>query len=179
MCDPATIMVVTTLATTAYTADQQKKQGEYESGVAKYNQAVAENEAVAIQNQGTETENAQRQKTAELLSKQRAQLGAANVDLSSGSALQLQTDTQTQGDVDALRIRSNASGQAAAMSGQADLYGSNAEFAEYAGNAGAVGTLLSGGAQAAGVASQWYTPSSAANTPAPNPSGSYIGVGNN
>lgn len=164
MCEPTTIMAATAIVSTAFTANQQIQQGKYQKGVADYNAAVAENEAQEVRKAGVESENLQRRRTAELLSKQRAQLGAANVDLSSGSALQLQEDTQTAGEVDALRIRSNYDAQVASLQTGAGLTRNQGEFAEQSGRTSATGTLLQGASTVlgTGVADKWFTPKSAA-----------------
>jgi len=125
-------------------ADQQRAQGEYKKGVADYNAQVAENEAKQVKTAGLEAENAQRRKTAELLSRQRAQIGASGVDLTTGSALQLQEDTETLGEVDALRIRSNFQRHADALRAGAGLTRSAGEFSLLAGRRAAQGTILRG-----------------------------------
>ncbi len=171
MCEPTTILAVTAVASAAFTAQQQRKQGQFQKATAEYNARVAENEAEDVRSVGVEEENVQRRRTAELLSKQRAQLGAANVDLSSGSALQLQEDTQALGEADALRIRSNFESRAEALETGADLTLSEGAFAESAGQSAAVGTLLTGAGNAVGlsrptgVSSRWFTPQSAAVSP--------------
>lgn len=166
MCEPTTIMTAVTIASAAFTAQQQRAQGKFQKGVAEYNARVAENEAEETRAAGVERENIQRRKTAELISKQRAQLGAAGIDLGSGSALQLQEDAEILGEADALRIRSNFEARAGSLETSAELTESQGEFAESAGRNAAVGTLLSGTASAlgTGVADKWFTPNSAANT---------------
>jgi len=166
MCNPVAIQVVTTVAAAAMTARSQQQRGRFESGTAKYNARVAENQAEETRRIGVEEENIQRRKTAELLSKQRAQLGAAGVELGSGSALQLQQDTVTLGEADALRIRSNVDAQVSGLQTQAELTGQQGAFAASAGTAQAAGTLLSGTARVfgTGVADSWFTPNSAATT---------------
>lgn len=164
MCNPALVMVAITAVSAAYSANQQRQQGKFQKGVADYNARVAENEAEETRRAGTEAENTQRRKTAELLARQRAQLGAANIELSSGSALQLQEETVALGEADALRIRSNFEGQAGALDTGAALTERSGEFAESAGSGKATGTLLQGASSAlgSGVADKWLTPNSAA-----------------
>ena len=167
MCEPTTIMAGVAIVSAAFTANQQVQQGKYQKGVADYNAAVAENEAQEVRDAGVEAENTQRRKTAELISKQRAQLGAANIDLSSGSALQLQEDTIALGEADALRIRSNYEHQSASLMGESELISNQGTAAESTGKSGAVGSLLQGAAGVAGsgVADKWFTSSSAASQP--------------
>lgn len=170
MCNPALAMVAVTLVSSAYSANQQRQQGEFQRGVVEYNAKVAENEAEETRRAGVEQENIQRRRTAELLSKQRAQLGAANVDLSSGSALQLQEETVALGEADALRIRSNFENRAVALETGAALTQGQGAFAEQAGRGAATGTLLQGASSAlgTGVADKWFTPTSAAVTNSSN-----------
>ena len=165
MCDPVTATAVATVASTAFMVTSQVRQGKFQKGVAKYNARVSENEAKETRRAGVEAENIQREKTAKLLAKQRAQLGAANVDLSTGSALQLQEETETLGEADALRIRSNFEGRAGALETGAGLTRAQGSFAQTAGVTRAAGTLLGGTAAVldTGVADKWFTPNSSAN----------------
>jgi hypothetical protein len=171
MCEPTTIMAVMTVASTAMAYQGQRAQGKFRKGTAEYNARVAENQAQETRRAGTEAENIQRRKTAELLSKQRAQLGAAGVELESGSALQLQEDTLTLGEADALRIRSNTQLQVESLQTGAGLTRQQGAFAESAGQQQAFGTILGGTADVldTGVADKWFTPNSAGITKNPAP----------
>jgi len=164
MCGPAAVPIMMAVST-AFAAKSAIDQGKFAKGTAAYNARVAENEAQKTQSAGNEAENIQRRKTAELLSKQKAQLGAANIDLTSGSALNLQEDTLALGEADALRIRSNTAGRVGALNTSADLTRAQGSYAETAGYNQAAGTVLSGTASIAGtgVSDKWFTPTSAAN----------------
>jgi hypothetical protein len=165
MCSPTLVVAVSSLA---FQARTQQKQGRFQKGVQDYNARVAENEAEATRTAGVEEENIKRRQTAELLSKQRAQLGAAGVDIGSGSAFQLQQDVETAGEADALRIRSNVESRVGALKTGASLTRQQGEFAQTAGSAAAAGTILGGTADIldTGVADKWFKPNSAANTTA-------------
>lgn len=165
MCDPVTIGVTMTAISTVAQGYAAKQQGKYQQGVANYNARVAENEAVQTRNIGTEREMEHRQQVAQLVSKQRAQIGASGLSLAGGSAAGLLEDTQLQGEVDALRIRSNFERQAQSLETQATLERSQGKAAKAAGNAAFTGSLLSavGGMASSGVADKWLTSSSAAN----------------
>ena len=163
--------MVASMAMTAMSASQAssdaKAKGAYDRDVGQYNARLAENEATEVRNKGTEEENIQRRKVAELQSKQRAKLGAAGVDLDSGSAFQLLEDTEIQGEADALRIRSNFNDEANSLDQQAMLTGLQGEAANSAGinranaiTTNAAGSLLSQGAT---VSSKWNKPNSANN----------------
>lgn len=166
MCEPTTIMAAVAVVSAGFTAQQSIKQGRFQKSTAEYNARVSENEAEETRNAGVEAENIQRKKTAELLSKQRAQLGAANIDLTSGSALQLQEETVALGEADALRIRSNFEGAAGALDTSALLTTSQGKFAKSASQGKAAGSLLQGASTVlgTGVADKWFTPQSAAVT---------------
>lgn len=163
MCDPVTIMAVTTVASTAFGVVQAKQQARDQKAVADYNARVSENAAQESRNKATEAENAQRLKTARLLSKQKAQFGAAGIDLSSGSALQLQEDTVTLGEADALRIRRSGDSQFSGLVEESELETAKGEMAESQGDLNVAGTLLSGAGNLmkTGVADKWFTSDSA------------------
>lgn len=157
-------------------AEIAKNQADFEQGKAKYNARVSENAAQQTINAGVEKENALRLKTARLKSQQKTQLGAFNVNVNTGSAFQLQQDTETLGEADALRIRSNTLNQADALSEQSNLLEAEGEYAQIAGRNKAsaakaagrnkqIGSVLSFGKKVAGsgVADKWFTPSSSAN----------------
>lgn len=159
MCEPATIALTMAVVGTVAQGYAAKQKGKYENQVAKYNARVKENEATLVRTKGVEEENAARQRTAQLLSKQRAQLGAANVELTSGSPLDLQEDTVLLGEVDALRIKSNFQRGAESLEQQAELTLAGGEAAEAAGEFAFGASLLSAGGLVAG---KWYTSDSAA-----------------
>jgi hypothetical protein len=173
MCEPATIAYAAVALVGAVSASQQQRaQGKFQKGTARFNARQAENEATQTRNKSVIEENKSRRSTSELVSRQRARLAASNVDVSSGSALQLQEDAALLGEVDALRIRSNLESKAVSLEDQAQLTLRSGEFAEQAGRNAATGTLLSaagdiaGNEQVAGaVNSKWYSSDSAINDP--------------
>lgn len=170
MCNPAVIPLITTLVSTGLQVQQQRAQGEYQQGVAEYNARVAENTAQEVRNAANESENAQRLRTAMLISRQRARQAASNIDINSGSALQVQQDALALGEADALRIRSNAASQVGALGTEATLTRSQGSAARMAGRNAATGSFLSGVGSAfgSGVADKWFTPDSAATVAAEN-----------
>lgn len=161
MCEPTTIMAVMAVASAAVGAYSAVEQGKNARSVARYNAREAENEAVRTRNRGIEEEVKHRRQVAELQSRQRAQLGASNVDLRSGSALDIQEDAQLLGEVDSLRVRTNFEEQASSLERGGSLTRSQGNAAARAGNVQAVGSLLQG---AGAVAGQWYSPNSSAVT---------------
>lgn len=159
MCEPATIAAVALATGAVMQGYAAKQQGEFEDDVSKYNARQLENEAVQTRNKGTEEENRQREKTAQLTSLQRAQLGASGVDVGSGSALALQEDADLLGEADALRIRSNFEDAATAQEDQALITRASGKAAKKAGQNAFNASLLQAGGT---VAAQWYKPTSAA-----------------
>ncbi len=119
----------------AHAANTQAETSLYEAGIAAYNARVAENDAEKVREVGVEKENDRRRRTAHLVSKQRTQLAANNVDIGSGSALQLQQDSLDLGEVDALRVKKNYENQAERFEQQEALHrGQSAVFKNRAAN---------------------------------------------
>ena len=168
MCEPTTIGLVLTAVAGVAQGYQQRQQGQFQEKVGEFNARLQQNEAQRTRTKGTEEENKARRATAELISRQRAQLGASNVDVGFGSALHLQEDAATLGEVDALRIRSNFEQRASALEEGAELTLQEGEFAKSAGKrAFATSVFAAGGAILGGsVASKWFTSKSAAITQA-------------
>jgi hypothetical protein len=121
MCNPQAVMFAFTVATTVAQSYQQKQQAEYAEGVAEYNLRKTENEAQRVKNVATERENKVRQEAAELKARQRASFAAAGIDIGLGTPLDLQADTETLAEVDALRIRETGDLQSKAMIEQSQL----------------------------------------------------------
>lgn len=163
MCEPTTIGLVTTGLSTAFSVYSGIQEGKAAKSTAEYNARVAENEAQTTRNTATEQENIQRQKVAQVLGTQRAQLGAAGIELGSGSALQMQTDTIDLGEVDALRIRSQGDDKYRSLMESANLSTIQGNNAYISGLAKAGGSLLSGvgSVLGTGVADKWFTKTSA------------------
>jgi len=164
MCNPQAAVMIVTAVMSAY---QQREQGQFEEGVAKYNARQGENEAVRTRNAGVEAENIHREKVAQLISQQRAAIGAGNLDLDSGSSLRLVTDSESMGDADALRIRSNYEDRAKALESGAALSLAEGKNARKQANIGATTTLVKAAGSAYGgyssymqegqeVSVQWY-----------------------
>ena len=131
----------------------------YQAAVARNNQTVAESNAAYALQAGKIAEQAQRQKTAQLVGAQRAQMAASGVDISSGTPLNLQQSQQQVGELDALTIRNNAMRQAYGYQVQASDFGANAGMldmtAKNARTAGTIGALSSLVGGASSVADKW------------------------
>lgn len=160
----AWVAVVVMVAAAAYAAYSQREQAkaqkemyEYQSKVDEYNRKLAEQSAAS-------EAAAHRKKVQRLLASQRARLSAAGLDISSGSPLELLTDTAYEGEMDAQRIlyTGKLRGMGFQMSSELSLFQGRA--AKSAGNRQATATLLSGAASAAGTGAQYYGGSSATTT---------------
>ncbi len=158
MCGLAALGAISGIASAGFSAYSAIQQGDQAQASAEYNARVQENEATAIRNQGIEAENDQRRKTAQAQSRQRAALAASGVDITSGSAANILEDTETIGEIDALRIRSNAQERADAADQGAVLTRFGGEAAKSQSIGQATGSLLSAGSS---LSSKLYTKKSA------------------
>lgn len=144
----------------AYEKSSLERTGyEFQSQVAKRNEGIARQQASDALTRGANTENVVRHRTAKLKGAQVADLAARNLDLGSGSALEILTSTDYMGEVDALKARDNANKEAWGYGVQADNYADNAALLNWrAGHqnpaSDAMSTLLTGAGQ---VASSWYS----------------------
>lgn len=163
MCDPVTMSTLAVVAG-GVQAYSQIQQGQSASAAADYNARELENQATSIRNKGTEEENIKRRETAEFKARQRAMLGASGIDIDSGSAADLQQDTDLLGEVDALRIRRNFNERADVADTQAEITAAEGRAAKRASNLAAAGTILSTGASVGRVNPKWFSSSSAAVT---------------
>lgn len=182
MCEPVTIGLALSAASTVMQGYAAKQEGKYKEGVANYNTRRSENEAQREKNIGIQEENKQREATAQMQSAQRAQLAASGVDINTGSAANIQADTEMLGEIDALTIRRNYTDSSQAMMDSAELERAQGKAARKAGNNAFTGSLISaaGTALSSGVADKWLTPKSAANWSTAHGgwgnSGSFIGA---
>jgi len=79
-----------------------------------------------------------------MTARQNAVMSAGGVDASTGTPLDLQTETAGIGELDALRIVNNAQRQAAGYQAQAGLERFRGDAARTAGYFGAAGSILGG-----------------------------------
>lgn len=161
------IAMVASLAGTAISAVGQMQSGQAQAAAAKHEQAVAQNNAIIAnrmavdaQKRGAVEEEDHRRKTAQLKARQVAVMSASNLDITSGSPLEVLGDTAQLGELDALTIRANARREALGhqtqmmnFEAQGQAAGMKASAAKAAGTIGALGTVASG---IGSVAGQWY-----------------------
>lgn len=132
----------------------------YQAQVSANNQILAERQAQDALKRGEIAEERHRQQVEGLKGRQRGVLAAANLDLSSGSPLDILSDTAALGELDALTIRANADREAAGYrqqgmnyAAEAALERSRASSALTGGALGGATSLLTG---AGAVADRWY-----------------------
>lgn len=173
MCEPisastaAYIAIGSTVASTGATLIGQQAAGKaaqakanYESKVASNNQIVAERNAADARERGKAQEQEHRIKIAQLKGRQRVVQAANGIEIDSGSALDILSDTAEIGELEALTIRNNAERQAVNFENQAQDFGVSSANSIIAGqnqsdaaNFSSFGTLIGG---AGSVAGQWY-----------------------
>jgi hypothetical protein len=142
-----------------YASEQQQAESReaidtYQAEVANNNQTIANQQAQSALEQGQVAEQQQQLKTAAMVGAARAQAAADGVDANSGSALDIQSDDATQGEVAALTAENAGERQAygdqvQAMNDadKAGLYGAESDFTGQAAGLQTDRTLLSGATQ--------------------------------
>jgi hypothetical protein len=116
MCEPTTIVMVAGLVLGAVGAVQQNNAGkaaaQAQEEQAEENAKFAEAQATNATMTGLVEEDRRRAQTRAMLAKQRTAMAANNVDMSTGTPLELLGDTAAIGEQDALTIRANAAREA-------------------------------------------------------------------
>lgn len=143
-----TAMVGLSLGGAALGAAGTLAAGDYNKEIADYNAKVAELQAADALDRGAEAEGRHRVNVRGLIGAQRAALAAQGVDVASGSALEVQLDTAGRGEVDALRIRSNAAREAWGYEVQATDSRMRGELAQMEAKSRATSTILGGAGSA-------------------------------
>jgi len=138
----------------------QQAQYDYQAQVNDNNRKIAEWQAQDAIDRGEIEEKQHRIKVSQLAGRQRSVLASNNVEVDSGSALDVLGDTAELGELDALTIRSNAEREAygyrvSAMNqgAEAGLNRTAGANARVSGNYGTMTSLLSGGNT---LADKWY-----------------------
>lgn len=129
------------------------KQGKIDEETAQHNAQLASYQADDALSRGNVQEMQYRRQLAQLIGKQRNEIGARNVE-ARGSALDLLEDSAQLGEEDALTIRNDAARQAWGYRNQASEASRFGEQSKLNANARAGSTLLTGAAQSYG---QWKT----------------------
>jgi hypothetical protein len=161
-------------------AQAQKQAADFQSQVSANNALIAKQQAQTTAAAGEQAATVQAEKTRSMVGGIKAAQAAGNVDVNTGSNVDVRSSQAELGMEDALTIRSNAARQAygyqiAATSdtSQAALLRAQASQAQVAGNFGAAGSLLSG-ASSFGRQFQQFRQQNANTSPAV---GGFIGSG--
>lgn len=150
MCNPALILVGTTILGGAMQAKAQGEEADAQAVAARTNAAIAESQAEQAKAVGALEEQQIFRKMRQTIGAQRAAFGSANVDPSSGSALDLQTEAAQLGTEDAYIARSNAMRQAWGFGVEAQQSREAARYALRSGRQAQRRTLLTTASRAYG-----------------------------
>lgn len=154
MCEPTTIALIATAAAAGVSAKASYDQGQVAKQVGRNNATMAEYAAQDAQKRGEEDAAAIQRKGAALKSAQRVSLASKGLDLSYGTAADLQDQTDFFTQSDAATTRTNAAREAwsTRARGQQAMFEGNA--AARNANLQAAGTLLASAGQ---VSDKWNT----------------------
>lgn len=152
----ATVALVAEIVGAAVAVYSAVRTGQQQRAAAKYNQAVAQQNAKAAQEQGAEAALQSQRQTAQKIGAMEANYGASGVDASTGSPLDVLTDSVRQGTLDQLTLKYDASLRGAGYTNTATLDGMEASNATTSGYLNAAGAALGGTAQAAGTYNKYY-----------------------
>ena len=151
-----------------------KAQGDYQRSISQMNADLANQQALDAQKRGEGAARDQRRETMQKVGAQRAALAESGVDVGSGSAAQMQLDTELVGVQDERTLRNNAVREAWGFRSQAANSMAQGDFASITARGQATQTLLNGGMRAAGNFSSAYGTYSNKKAPGPAaPSGAY------
>jgi hypothetical protein len=109
--------------------EAQRRAADSQAALLDYNAAVADVQAKDAVARGAEEEGKYRQGVRKLIATQRATVAANNVDVSFGSAADVQADAAFLGELDALTIRTNAAREAWGFKVEAEDTRKRAEIA--------------------------------------------------
>jgi len=159
VCEPITastaVIIGISAATAAAGAAVSYAGGKAAADTARYNQKLAQLAAADALRRGDIVEGEHRRQVANLISRQRAQLGASGAVVDVGSALAITEDSAALGELDALTIRNNAAREAWGYQAQASQFGAQAQTASVLGTTQAATTLLTGGIETYGAYRQY------------------------
>lgn len=133
-----------------------KAQGEYQRSISQMNSDLANLQAEDSLKRGESAVRDMRKETKQRVGAQRAALAASGVDVGSGSAAQVQLDTELAGVMDERTLRNNAAREAWGFRSQAANTMAQGDFASITARGQANQTLLTGGMRAAGNFSSAY-----------------------
>ena len=161
----ATIAAVSAVAGAGIGGYAAYESGQSQKKAADYNAEVDRANSLDAQQRGAVAAAEHLQKVRETESTQIAAGAASGINTSTGTALELSTETAGSGALDALRIANNAQRQAYGMNAQADIEEYKGNAAATGGALTAAGTLIGGAGTAASFSSKYNQPAAPATTP--------------
>lgn len=133
-----------------------KQRAQFQTQQLEFNMKIADIQAKDAIDQGEQDAKALKRKAEQLRGSQRAAIGASGIEVNSGSALSVQSDTEDMADLDANTIRLNAARRAWGFKAEgANLFSQNVLNKASAENQ-ARSTLLTGGISALGQGAMNY-----------------------
>lgn len=120
-------------------------QGEFQKQQYDFNASLADRQAAGAIARGDKQAARLKQGAKKLIGSQRVALAAQGVDVNSGSAADIQEETQVLSDMDALEIKNNAWREAWGFRVQASDMRSAGQYAKLAGDNKKSNSLLTGG----------------------------------
>lgn len=157
MCEPTTLAIAAIgMATLSggMQAYSQRQSGKFNNAMAEQNAKIQTQAAEDAAGRGAIEANAAKQNAAQVAGSQRAAMAAGGVDVGSGSALDLLSDTARAGELDALIARNNAARESYGLQVSAADSLARGSMARQQGNLGAVSTILTTGANVYGMGQQ-------------------------
>lgn len=152
---PAAVLTGLMVGGTALSAYGQIKAGNAAKDLGEFNAQVAEAQAEDALTRGREDEQRFRMGVRTLIGSQKAGFSGQNVDVHSGSAVDVQADTAFLGELDAQMIQENAQREAWAHRQEATASRKGGSAAATASKFGAASTILGGGASLLQVRYGW------------------------
>jgi len=138
MCSPTMFLA----GAGAMSAMSSLSAGSFAEDIGQMNESSLNRQADARIEAGKIEEQTQRTKTSQIKGQQKTSFAASGVDISSGSPVDILSDTAAIGELDALTIRSNAETDAYNLRMQGVSAGLQGKLAKRQGIGGAVGSVL-------------------------------------
>lgn len=152
MCDPVSIGIALTVASTAMAAKSASDQGKYQQKIANNNAIAAEYQAEGAIEKGDLEAKQARLRAGQEQGSARTALAANGLDVDFGSGVDLQGDILAAGEQDAQMSKHNAELSAWGFRNQASNSRAQGSLAKSSGNNQAASSLLTG---ASSVAGKW------------------------
>jgi len=150
------VLIPLIIGSTAMQVVGQIKAGNAAKNIGEMNAQLAEQQSRDAIMRGKEEEQGFRMGVKTLIGSQRAGFAGQGVDVNQGSALDVQADAAFLGELDALRIRTNAQREAHGYQAEAEIMRKQGSAAQTASRWQAGATALGGAAQAGSVLSARY-----------------------